>query len=310
MYKSVLRVYGHEDEAEKVLIGIKDIVLEKGYNYEDYFFTRSENKSVTHFDVYLNTDCYHNIIDKLKSKNINFEVFENIVFDEVKDNFGQLGNYFLELFYKLSNKITLKYIENTFGDYSKKLQYILDLFIVSADFNYDSIKRGYFSYASHSKGFFTRWKDSSQIENIFYDKYIKAKDMIKERIITLTEARNIDKDLLNFVNSMKNLKVDVRKEFVNGNLKFLKQEDKNNPDLLYKSEFHNAIFENIAFYEYMNTNFDFLTSRLFTVFTYLVSKKIGLKNKDRYLLGYFIYKGVEDTFNLDCISTIKNFKIV
>ena len=48
----------------------------------------------------------------------------------------------------------------------------------------------------------------------------------------------------------------------------------------------------------MNENLDFLASRLFTIFFYLYNKKIGVKNIDRYLLAYLIYRGVEDMYGV------------
>lgn len=57
----------------------------------------------------------------------------------------------------------------------------------------------------------------------------------------------------------------------------------------------------------MNKDINFLGSRLITVFTYLLIRNLGIQNKDRYLLCYYIYKIIEEKYNIDTLELIRDF---
>lgn len=295
---------------QKLITLLKGVLKPFTDDYSKFFFTRGETADEEIITLYFEQKAgiIKESINNLNRDEIELKVRENVEFNETEGRFGNLGDNCLATFYKLSNKISIDSIENSIENYSDKLEKALDLLIIFGHFNYGSIKKGYFSYASHSNGFFTRWEDSVAIEKVFYEKYNTLKDVILEKIDTLAFKGNLNKEMKSLVNALEELKREVKENLESGELKFFKQEDKGNPDLLYKSEFHRAIKDNPDFTDYMEKDMDFLSSRMFTIYSYFLIKKIGIKNKDRYLLGYFIYKAVEEHFKLDTISTIKNFK--
>ncbi len=113
---------------------------------------------------------------------------------------------------------------------------------------------------------------------------------------------------MNVYEQFKSLRNEVKNAIQSKELFFVNNDQDGNPDMFYRSTFHNAIKENDDFNKYMNNDNEFLTSRIITVFTYLLIKKVGIKNIDRYLLAFYIYTSVEEIFGLNCLEAIQNFK--
>lgn len=285
-----------EDNEEKIykeLYQVGKVAINSGINFEEFFFTNThiseiKNRAVVFFNDDVNLEG-----------NIKLEKMQT--FNEAEENFGQSGNIFLMRYYLITNRMAYENITKT---YAQKLEHALQILIESAEWNYGSIERGYLSFASHINGFFTRWKDMNQIRGIFEEKYSLYKPIVN-RMLDVRSGGNY-KNLFLTLNS---LKEEAENEFRKGTLVFPNSKDSGNPDIFYRSKFHSAIKENTEFANYMNTNNNFLASRLFTIFFYLYNKKIGIKNLDRYLLAYLIYRGVEDKLGLNSLEIIKQFRI-
>lgn len=285
-----------EDNEEKIyeeLYQIGKVAIDFGIKFEEFFFTNtyiSENKNRA--VVFFNDNA------NLKG-NLELEKIET--FDEAEENFGQNGNIFLMRYYLITNEMAYENITKT---YNQKLEHALQILIESAEWNYGGIERGYLSFASHINGFFTRWKDMDQIREIFEEKYSWYKPIVN-RMLDARSGENYKKLFL----ALNPLKEEAENEFRKGTLVFPNSKGSGNPDIFYRSKFHSAIKENTEFANYMNADNNFLASRLFTIFFYLYNKKIGIKNLDRYLLAYLIYRGVEDKLGLNSLEIIKQFKI-
>lgn len=276
------------------------------------FFNRVQEKDSQRITLFIENmeESVKKSIGKYFRDNSKVEVIDSVEFYDLEEKFGKLGNEILADFYKQTNNFAIQLIEQTKDSYEDKLMLAIDTLLVSANWNYDTIKRGYISFASHSNGFFTRWKDMDNVRGVFEIKYTKVKDYIQSRIKELIVGGNVNESMKAFIDIMISLKKVAKEEINNGNLKFAEMEKDGpvvNSDILYRSEFHNAINNNPRFFQYMNEDINFLSSRVFTIFTYLFLQKIGLKNIDRYLLAYYIYRSVEDYYDLDCIKEIRNF---
>lgn len=311
---TLLKIQNNVDEN----LFINSIIPEIDSNlevYSDYyFFTRKEENQNTRINLYFNSKInksnIFNIENSIKQI-IDIKTEFNYKFNDTEGKFGLMGDELLADFYKWTNKIVLTSIGSTVNNYNERLSIILDFLLVSAHYNYDSITRGYFSFASHVNGFFTRWKNPNVLEDKFHNIYLKNKEYIFSKIENSIEKQNLNENselLKRVVIKMKKL---MRTEIEKGNLNSFdlnEQKGEGNRDFLEKSPFHNLILGNPDFLDYMNNDRDFLTSRLITVFTYLMVKNLGLKNLDRYLLCYLIYKAVEEKYNLNTMSLIRNFR--
>lgn len=283
-----------ENEA-KIYEGVYRIgekVRESGIKNNQFFFTNrviseNENEAVIYFEKNFNLH------------NLGRTIIE-CEFNEAENNFGVLGNKFLMNFYLIMNGIAL---QNVLIPYAEKLVHALHILIEAAVWNYGCIERGYLSFASHVNGFFTRWVDMKSVKEVFEERYSIYKPIVK-KILEGNEKpilQNIEKELTL-------LKMQAIRSFEVRKLEFPNKSNLGNPDILLRSKFHLTINDNLLFRKYMNENLDFLASRLFTIFFYLYNKKIGVKNIDRYLLAYLIYRGVEDMYGLNAIEIISNFK--
>ncbi|MEK5295758.1 hypothetical protein [Bacillus sp. FSL R5-0659] len=282
--------------------------------YTDYFFTRKEENQNNRIDLYFNSNIAKpkivNIENSIKQI-IDVKTKFNHKFNDTQGKFGPMGDELLADFYKCTNEVVLKSIGSTVNDYNDRLDIILDLFLVSAHYNYESITSGYFSFASHVNGFFTRWKNPNVLKEKFNKIYLVNKEYIFGKIENLIEKQNLNENSELFKKVIRRMKSLMRSEIEKGNMKpfdLNEQKDAGHRDFLEKSPFHNLILENPDFIDYMNNDIDFLSSRLITVFTYLMVKNLGLRNLDRYLLCYLIYKAVEEKYNLDTMNLVRNFK--
>ncbi|MGV7002172.1 lantibiotic dehydratase C-terminal domain-containing protein [Priestia megaterium] len=278
----------------------------------NFFFVRGHEGARPEIKLYINdTNIDLNKLgSKLREQNIDTSIKENTYFLETEGKFGEKGDEILQKFFKFTNEMSLNILKDTLNNYNKKLELALELMIISAHFNYGSITNGYLSYASHVNGFFTRWKDISKIKKIFQNNFSENEYLIKEKLNEIILEKKIPVEFLAFPEILKKIKRKASKEMLKGNLKIFNIEPKktnSGGDFLDKSEFHKEIFQNQKFYNYMNKNHDFMISRLFTVFTYLLIKNLGIKNKDRYLLCYYIYQIVEKEYNLNTLDLIRNF---
>lgn len=269
-------------------------IIKAGIKFDDFFFSNNYvNNNINEISIYFaEKACISNLITVTA---------DNIPdFNEAEENFGCAGNDFLMRYYLIMNELAFQVITKPYQD---KLRHALEILVKSAGWNYGNLSRGYLSFASHVNGFFTRWADMEAIKSVFEKKYILYREQVLK--IIMEEGNGV---LCGLCEKLNNLKSDAELAFKSGDLIFPQSQVKGNPDLFYRSEFHLSIKENEQFSKYMNTNFSFLVSRLFTIFFYLYNKKIGIKNIDRYLLAYIIYRGVEEAYNLDAIEIIKSFK--
>ncbi|MCY7454005.1 hypothetical protein [Bacillus altitudinis] len=282
--------------------------------YTDYFFTRKEENQNNRIDLYFNSNITKpkivNIENSIKQI-IDVKTEFNYKFNDTQGKFGPMGDELLTDFYKCTNEVVLKSIGSTVNDYNGRLDIILELFLVSAHYNYESITSGYFSFASHVNGFFTRWKNPNVLKEKFNNIYLENKEYVFGKIENLIEKQNLNENSELFKKVIRRMKSLMRSEIEKGNMKSFdlnEQKDEGHRDFLEKSPFHNLILENPDFIDYMNNDRDFLTSRLITVFTYLMVRNLGLRNLDRYLLCYLIYKAVEEKYNLDTMNLVRNFR--
>lgn len=304
----------NSDKADSIFINCIVPLLDKYFKAKsDYFYIWKQKDNMPLIDVYLDNSIDNNIeieIENLLKKGDIQSIEKNVSFIETEGNFGIKGDKLLSNFLKDLNEVSINILTQTLPEYNKRLDLILDLMIISAHSNYGSIKNGYISYASHVNGFFTRWKDPIEIEKKFYKSYLENKELIQEKVnkLTVREIFGVNKEFEEFILKTKDF---LLYEIKKGNIRvFNINEQKANVgdrDFLGKSKFHNEISKNRKFQEYMNTDYEFLSARMITVFTYLFLRNLGIKNIDRYLLCYYIYRCVEDTYKLDTLELIRNF---
>lgn len=305
MNNSILEISAKENEIEEKFIKFIDENLEILGGYERFFFIRNQVEDNQYIKIYLDKVIINQL--KLKSDDC-ITVEEDESFSITNDMFGKFGDEFLLKFYKISNFSTINIIRDSLNNYNMKINIGLDLLILNSMKNIKSIKEGYFVYVAFVEGFFTRWKDINKIRGIFEEQYLKNKDFIHKKIEILTSECNYN-DSTVVIKKMKNLREKMISKFASGELKFFKQEDKKNPDIVSRSEFYKSLKMNNLFETYINSDYSYLSYRLCTVYIYEMLKTIGIKNVDKYVLAYYVYRSVEDLYNLDYKKYIQNFNI-
>lgn len=315
--KFIISISAEEIECDKMFLDIANDYIRMTKCFFDFFFTKKREGEKWIMNIFFEKERLEfekYIMEKYKY-NSKVTIYTDEKFVEAEDEYGEYGNYFLSEFYKISNKISINFLMENFSFYNKKLTACIDLLIISAHINYKSIKKGYLSYASHSNAFFTNWRNIEYIRDLFEKKYLKNKDFVIKRVKKLTIENELESDILEFINKFHELKNRVKDKIESGELELFEvlegydEGKENNYELFYRSEFHKAIRDNSQFRKYMNFDSDFLSSRLMNVFTYLLLRNLGLKNKDRYLLDYYIYRAVEDIWDLECVKEVKNFRL-
>lgn len=285
-------IRNNESNIYNDLNNIGNKIIRAGIRYDEFFFSNTYvNNNINEISIYFAENVY--LRNMISTTNIPD-------FNEAEQNFGSAGNDFLMRYYYIMNKLAFHIITNSYQD---KLSHALEILVKGAEWNYGNLSRGYLSFASHINGFFTRWADMEAIKSVFEKKYTLYREQVVK--VIMEEGDGILNGLSENLNK---LKTDAELAFKRGELIFPQDQGDGNPDLFYRSKFHLSIKNNREFSKYMNSNFNFLASRLFTIFFYLYNKKIGIKNIDRYLLAYLIYRGVEDVYRLDAIEIINNFK--
>lgn len=316
-YKIVVTL---EDEAQVddvICRGLRPVVAAHGRQLSEHFFTRSYDGSRNTVEFYIRADAdeahfkqmYAHLDSCLKGQVLYAGVSQ---FKETEHFFGRVGDLYLARYYCQTNDLAFRVLEKANGEYPKKLDAALDMMIISADCAYDTIQRGYLSYCSHVNGFFTRWKDPQKIEKTFFEKYKKLSPYLHAKVTRLLENGGGDEAYIQYRHVLLPFKETLTEAFSQGQLTVTNIENGDETsqgyrDFLERSPFHREIVNNDAFLHHMNHDPAFLSGRLLTIFTYLLLRRVGIKHKDRYALCYYIYRTVEELFDLNSLDLIKSF---
>ena len=305
--KVLLQINNKEDKIEKILIDIIDENVSLLSKYNNFYFFREQIKEEQSLKIYFDKDDFEVEKIKIRKNKDSVSVKNDVEFTGAEDLFGKLGDEFLAEFLKAANYSAINIIRNSLDNYSKKVDIGIDILILNAAKNFKTIKEGYIVYAAFVEGFFTRWKDMDKIRAVFENNYLKNREIIYKKIKYLTSNEYYDENTM-FIKCINKLRSKCIEEFKSGNLKIFKEDDNRNPNLIYRSYFYKATNKNQEFKEYINTDLEYVTYRLITVFVYRLMTNIGIKNVDEYLLAYYVYRAVEDIYNLKFDEYIKKFK--
>ncbi|MEK4899037.1 hypothetical protein N2V86_25200 [Bacillus sp. FSL R5-0811] len=179
--------------AETMLIkNIEPVAVKFINNYKGFFYVFKYSKDFPIIDVYINNKIVtENQLNKiLQNSGAKYKIYKNSIFNETQGNFGMLGDKYLAEFFKKTNEISLNILNQNFESYNKKIEFALEIMLISAHYNYDSIKKGYLSYASHVNGFFTRWKDPNKIRDIFHKNYLNNKEYLESKVSEIIDNNN------------------------------------------------------------------------------------------------------------------------
>lgn len=307
-FNSIVSFTGLEAVNKKVILQLSEYLNEKeNMEFENFFYSDTVIKGNHQVAIYSEKEIV--LPEKIISNFHAIQILPGERFQESKQEFGPEGDFYLGKFYSCCNRLSLEILVNS-DSYPQLLGNAVDFLIACSIIAYGSVERGSISFMSHANGFFTRFKDIEQIREKFENRYQNVIDLVRKSIEDGVSEKSKFQSYRMTMSRLYELKEAVYIGVKNGKLSFPEDNAKgNNPDMLYRSSFHSAISKNKDFLVYMKTDKQFLTSRLYTTFSYLVIKKLGVKNIDRYLLAYLIFRGVEDKYGVDAISLIKDFSV-
>jgi len=307
-FNSIIRFTGSELVNREIILELSNCLHQsEKIEYESFFFTDTVEKSIHSIGMYSEKKII--LHEDFITKKYDVYRLPDEKFHEAEMQFGSHGNSCLGRFYCYCNELTLEMLADS-KQYPELLVNALDFLIGCSIVAYGNIERGSISFMSHSNGFFTRFRNIEEIREKFEDRYQITQDIVKKSINNGVLKKSKYQSYIPTLDRLERLKEDVYLKIKENKLIFPNNNGQGgSSDLLYRSKFHSAIKDNSDFLHYMNENKQFLTSRVYTIFSYLVIKKLGVKNVDRYLLAYLMYRGVEDLYGIDAISLINNFSL-